>query len=278
MQLQELLQLAVAKLRTTTKTPHLEADLLLGQVLGLKRVQLILNPTQIILPIQEQEFLQLLAKRLQGMPIAYLLGQQEFWSLLLEVTPATLIPRPETELLVELTLQKFPPTKVIKIADLGTGSGAIALAIAHERPHWQVVATDNSTAALEVANRNARNLAITNVTFHCGDWSECLADQVFDAIVSNPPYIAADDPHLQQGDVRFEPITALVGGTDGLRDLSSIITQAKQYLMPKGWLMLEHGYDQAERVEVLLQERGYSAINTHQDLAGWPRVTIGQRN
>ncbi len=276
MQLQEILRLAAIKLRTITDIPELEADLLLGHVLNLSRAQLLVKNTQTISPTQEREFLHLLTQRIKGVPIAYLLGQREFWSLSLEVTSATLIPRPETELLVEVALSKFPQQRVISLADLGTGSGAVALAIGHERPNWHIIATDNSAAALEVANRNAGKLGINNVTFRLGNWGEGLQGLLFDAIVSNPPYIPEQDPHLKQGDVSFEPITALTAGSDGLRDLKAIIQQAKDHLNHEGWLMLEHGYDQALQVQDLLAENNYTEIASHEDLSGYLRVTVGR--
>jgi len=217
-----------------------------------------------------------IARRATGEPVAYILGEREFWSLRLKVTSAVLIPRPDTEVLVATALELIPLDASYRIADLGTGSGAIALAIGKERPKCHVTATDVSESALEVARENARNLEIGNVTFCLGDWTQPLHSQKFDVMVSNPPYIAMDDAHLQQGDVRFEPITALTSGVDGLADIARIATEARLCLEPRGWLVLEHGWDQAESVRALLQKNGYQAIDSILDLAGIARVTLGQ--
>ena len=251
----------------------------------------------------------LLKRRLTGEPIAYILGRREFYGLNLKVTPATLIPRPDTETLVETALAKIPhndnttspssPRKrpsllnlnqkmdcrlrgndELGVLDLGTGTGAIALAIAKHRPQTLVTAVDASQAALNIALENAQNLAITNVRFLLSDWFSALSQdnnkQKFDVIVSNPPYIEASDAHLKQGDLRFEPLSALASGADGLDAIRTIITQAPQHLKPHGWLMLEHGYNQAEQVAALLKQAGFSEISHCQDLAGIDRVTIGK--
>lgn len=219
----------------------------------------------------------LVERRAAGEPVAYITGRRGFWSLDLEVTPATLIPRPETELLVELALQRLPPDAACRVADLGTGSGAIALAIARERPRVQVIATDASTAALAVARRNAQRHAIGNVTFVHGDWLAPLAGQRFELIVSNPPYIEAADPHLTRGDLRHEPASALASGVDGLDDIRRIVRDAHGHLEPGGWLLFEHGWNQGDAVCGLLEAAGCTDIFTAQDLEQRDRVSGGCR-
>lgn len=219
----------------------------------------------------------LLQRREAGEPVAYITGSRGFWTLELEVTPATLIPRPETELLVELALQRLAPDFRGHVADLGTGSGAIALALARERPHAQVVATDASVAALEVARRNARRHAIHNVSFVHGDWLAPLGGQDFALIVSNPPYIEAEDPHLLQGDLRHEPASALASGNDGLDDIRRIIDAARAHLEPGGWLLFEHGWNQGEAARGLLRDAGYAEVFTARDLEQRDRVSGGRR-
>jgi release factor glutamine methyltransferase len=217
----------------------------------------------------------MLHRREAGEPAAYITGSRGFWTLELEVSPATLIPRPETELLVELALQRLPPDFNGNVADLG--SGAIALAIARERPRAQVVATDASAAALEVARRNAQRHAIDNVSFAHGDWLAPLAGRLFELIVSNPPYIEAADPHLGRGDLRFEPISALASGEDGLDDIRRIITEACSHLQRSGWLLFEHGWDQGTAARALLEKAGYTQVFTAQDLEARDRVSGARR-
>jgi release factor glutamine methyltransferase len=219
----------------------------------------------------------LLERRARGEPVAYITGSRGFWSLELEVTPATLIPRPETELLVELALQRLPRDSACAVADLGTGSGAIALALASERPHCRVTATDASEAALEVARRNAARLGIGNVVFAQGDWMAPLGDDRFGLIVSNPPYIEAGDAHLARGDLRFEPPTALASGNDGLDDIRRIVASAREHLLPGGWLLFEHGWNQGDAARALLDQAGYTDVFTAQDLEQRDRVS-GARN
>jgi release factor glutamine methyltransferase len=220
----------------------------------------------------------LVERRARGEPVAYITGHRGFWSIELEVTPDTLIPRPETELLVELALQRLPLDETRTVADLGTGSGAIALAIACERPHARVTATDASLAALTVARRNAQRLAIAHVGFDHGDWFKPLGDQRFDLIVSNPPYIEASDPHLAQGDLRFEPASALASGSDGLDDIRHIVHAAREYLAPGGWLLFEHGWNQGAVVRALLTATSYAEVFTAQDLEHRDRVSGGRRS
>ena len=222
-------------------------------------------------------FAALLARRQAGEPVAYLTGSQGFWTLDLAVSPATLVPRPETELLVERALARIPVNSASHVADLGTGSGAIALAIAKERPHTAVIATDASAAALEVARGNAARNGITNVEFREGDWLAPLAGETFDLIASNPPYIAEGDPHLDRGDLRFEPPTALSSGEDGLDAIRSIVRDAPARLAPGGWLLLEHGWDQGALVRALLEAAGFIDVETAHDLEGRDRISLGRK-
>lgn len=255
---------------------HLEAERLLCYLLEVKRSYLHAWPEQELTPAQWSCFEQLLQRRAGGEPLAYIRGWQEFWSLELRVTAATLIPRPETEQLVELALKRMAVEQGLKVADLGTGSGAIALAIASERPQAQVVGTDVSAAALEVARENGRRLGLDNVTFRLGDWFAPLAGEHFDLIASNPPYIAAGDPHLLQNGLDFEPDRALVAGAQGLEAIRHIATVTRQYVVDGGWLLLEHGYDQGPPVVELFTKLGYRQVASFRDLAGLPRVVAGQ--
>ncbi|HET7921356.1 MAG TPA: peptide chain release factor N(5)-glutamine methyltransferase, partial [Gammaproteobacteria bacterium] len=221
-------------------------------------------------------FEQLVAARCVGQPLAYLTGMREFWSLPLKLTRDTLVPRPETELLVQAALTCVPADAAWRLADLGTGSGAIALALASERLLCRVTATDASTRALDVARENAARLGLGNVEFRRGDWYAALPATRYHLIASNPPYVRAADPHLQQGDLRFEPWRALAGGADGMQALRQIIAGAPAWLVAGGWLLLEHGFDQAEAVRELLAAQGFSEISSRQDLSGHVRVTLGQ--
>lgn len=259
-------------------SPRLDAEVLLCHVLNVTRSYLYTWPDQVLTAKQYTQFQALLARRVQGEPIAYLMGSKEFWSLDLQVTENTLIPRPETEILVEQALARLSPDSQAQVIDLGTGSGAIALAIAQERPHCRIVATDNSSAALAIAQTNAQRLGIHHqIEFLQSDWWATLGDKQATLVVSNPPYIAKMDPHLTQGDVRYEPRCALVAGKDGLVDIQQIISQSFSHLQAQGWLLLEHGSDQAEAVRQLFQQYTYEAIITYPDLAGLPRITVGQK-
>lgn len=258
------------------KIASIDSEILLAHVLQVSRSYLHTWPERLLEANQKNEFLKLVEKRFQGEPVAYLIGHRAFWTLDLKITPAVLIPRPETELLVELALKLIPEKNAV-IADLGTGSGAIALALAIERPDWQIHAVDQSAAALDVAKANAKSLNLTQVIFHQGSWCEPLANLSFTAIISNPPYIAEGDVHLAEGDLRFEPKSALMAKKEGLADLEYIIFEAKNYLKPGGYLMLEHGFDQAQAVATLLQKAGYTQSNTYFDLSGIERVTIATR-
>ena len=272
----ELLTDAARRLAAISETPRLDAEILLAAALARPRSYLHAWPERMPEPKQSARFTVWLERRGAGEPLAYILGRREFWSLELEVSPDTLIPRPETELLVELALARLPVDRPVAIADLGTGSGAIALALAVERPLARIVATDRNPAALTVAQRNARRLDIRHVEFREGDWCAPLGNERFDLIAANPPYVAAADPRWRQGELRFEPPGALVSGADGLDALRAIIAQAPNVLKPGGWLLLEHGYDQGETVPALLRERGFDAVSDHRDTAGISRTSSGR--
>lgn len=262
-------------LKLDAGSARIEVQCLLQAVLQVNRAWLLSHPEHILNVEQQAHYAALFERRLHGEPIAYILGEREFYGLNFKVSPATLIPRPDTELLVELALQRIPQQGRCRVLDLGTGSGAIALSIAHVRPDIEVVAVDASTAALEVAQFNAQRLGLNNVRLLLGDWFAALSGERFDLIVSNPPYVAANDFHLSQGDVRFEPYNALASGADGLDDIRRITAQAKEHLNGNGWLLLEHGYDQAARVRALFQQAGFASVFSALDLAGIERVTGG---
>lgn len=269
----EALKRAAASLAATSPSARLDAEVLMMHLLEAGRQALITRATEALGPHRYDTYLGLVERRVAGEPVAYITGVREFWSLPIRVTPAVLIPRPETEVLVECTLARIPRESECMVADLGTGSGAAALAIAHERPHAEVVATDASPAAIALARENAHQLHAANVEFRLGDWHAPLVGRQFDVILSNPPYVRAGDPHLHQGDARFEPQSALIGGRDGLDAIRQIIAGAHERLRPGGWLLLEHGYDQAERVVELLRNADFREILNHRDLAKLPRVT-----
>lgn len=253
----------------------LDAEILLAHVLGTNRAYLHTHPEQVLNFAQQNQFNTLMDKCLLGEPVAYLTSSQAFWSLDLQVTPATLIPRPDTELLVESVLQIVNGMKMV-IADLGTGSGAIALALAYELPDCEVYATDSSLDALIIAKANAKRLAINNVIFYQGNWCDALPKILFDIIVSNPPYIAVGDVFLSQSVYDYEPHAAIFSDNDGLRDIQHIITEATKYLKSGGYLLLEHGFQQAEEARKLFSKLGYMDIKTNTDLAGLDRVTMGR--
>ena len=273
----EALRQAVATLISTSPTPRLDAEVLVMHVCGFDRSGLITQGHRALTHDQQHRLEKLLARRCQGEPVAYLTGLREFWSLELAVSPATLIPRPETELLVEKTLAHIPQDAEWTLADLGTGSGAIALALAKERPHCRVIATDISPQAIEVARSNATKFNLTHVEFREGRWLEPLAGMKLDMIVSNPPYVRADDPHLKHGDVRFEPQQALSAGPDGLDAIRHITSKARHYLEAGGWLLFEHGQDQAEAIRRLLHQHGYGDIVCYRDLSAHDRATECRR-
>lgn len=274
--LHEASTLLAGTLELSKQEAKLEANLLLQSILNVNRTWLIAHADVVLQPNIHAGFEALLSRRLQGEPIAYILGSREFYGLDLMVTPDTLIPRPDTETLVEAALAKISNNTSQTILDLGTGTGAIALAIAKNRPKASICAVDASKGALEVAKKNAQTLNIPNVEFVLSNWFESLADQRFDVIASNPPYIEENDSHLTQGDLRFEPISALASGADGLDDIRKIIDSCLVYLKPQGWLMFEHGYNQALQVADLMAEIGLTNIETIKDLGGNNRVTIGK--
>lgn len=254
-----------------------DAQLLLAHALGRSRGWLFAHGDDAVSEAVATDFVASVARRVAGEPVAYLTGRRGFWSFDLAVSPATLIPRPETERLVELALERLPEGIALRVADLGTGTGAIALALAHERRQARVLATDLSAAALEIAGANARALGLGNLEFRLGSWCAPLKGESFDLIASNPPYIALGDPHLDQGDLRFEPATALSSGVDGLDAIRTIVGQAPAHLVAGGWLLLEHGWEQGPAVRALLQAAGLEAVQTCQDLEGRDRVSLGRR-
>ncbi|TVU89727.1 peptide chain release factor N(5)-glutamine methyltransferase [Vreelandella titanicae] len=280
MTLDALLQQAAQRLLAAGScSPRVDAEVLLCHVLGRDRTWLYTWGDKAC-PLWEQaRFDALIAARVQGTPVAYLTGEREFWGLRLATSPDTLIPRPDTETLVERALGCVTqPTG--RMLDLGSGTGAIALAFASEQPDWQVVGVDLRFEAVTLATRNAQALAITNAQFLQSDWFDALeafeeADKCFDIVVSNPPYIAANDPHLSAGDVRFEPRSALVADAEGMADLLHLVHAAQHYLTASGWLLLEHGYNQADKVRSALKSAGYQSVESIRDLGGYERVTLG---
>lgn len=277
--IQDALQHAVRLLSALPQAePGLEAQLLLCEATGKDRSHLHAWPAKPLDPQQQVAFQALLHRRLAGEPMAYILGCREFWSLDLRITPDVLIPRPDTELLVEQALELFPSGHPIQAADLGTGSGAIAAALAHERPAWHILATDLSQAALALAQENFKRLGLHNVEPRAGSWCLALPGQpMLDLIVSNPPYVAAGDLHISRGDPSQEPQSALVSGPDGMDAIREIATQAPTHLEENGWLLLEHGFEQAQQVRETLHRAGLRRIATKRDLAGLERITLGQK-
>jgi len=264
------------RLQKTSDSARLDAELLLCHSLGLSRTQLFTRDDETLSASSLENCEQLIQRREQGEPLAYIIGIREFWSMELSVNQHTLIPRPETELLVKLALQHIDQEPAFHIADLGTGSGAIALAIAKERNNSHIDACDISTDALAIAKHNARKHDITNVAFQHSDWFKSLQQKQYELIVSNPPYVAPNDIHLQQGDVRFEPATALSAANDGYADLYTIAEHAISHLKPGGHLLLEHGFEQQEKLMAQLRALGYSQINAHNDYAQKPRAVSAQ--
>lgn len=255
-----------------------EAELMLCRVTGLTRTQLRTYPEKDVSDTQQKQLSAWVQRRLQGEPLAYILGDAEFYGLTLSVTSDTLIPRQDTELLVDAALELIPERAHWTVLDMGTGTGAIAIAIAHHRPIAQVTALDASRAALSVAQDNACGLRLPSIRFIHSDWFSALGQQRFDVIISNPPYIAQNDPHLQATSLPYEPISALTSGIDGLDDIRLLVQQAPKHLNSDGWLLLEHGYDQGAAVRHLMQSAGFSAIATHRDYGNNDRITLGQLN
>ncbi|RUR29882.1 peptide chain release factor N(5)-glutamine methyltransferase [Vreelandella nanhaiensis] len=274
-----LLKAAAKRIKEAgSASPRLDAEVLLAHVIKRDRTWLYTWGDRECPPWEHARFDALIAARVQGQPVAYLTGEREFWGLRLDTSKDTLIPRPDTETLVEAALGRVVSPSG-RLLDLGTGTGAIALAFANEQPGWQVVGVDLREEAVALAQGNARKLAITNVRFKQSNWFSAFAQgdtERFDLIVSNPPYIAADDPHLHQGDVRFEPASALVAAGDGLADLMHLIATARRYLSASGWLLLEHGYRQAADVRAALGKAGYQSVESICDLGGHERITLGR--
>jgi release factor glutamine methyltransferase len=273
--LNTLLQQGQQQLAGSSESPRLDAEVLLGHILQVSRAHLYANPEREIAAVQVTEFEQLISDRHAGHPVAHLTGEREFWSLPFHVTPDVLSPRPETELLVEQALRHLPTDQPRELLDLACGSGAIAVALATERPRCNVTATDNSSAALEIARENAAANDCARIKFLHGIWFAPIGNQRFDVIVSNPPYVATGQPELTDPELAYEPPQALYSGIDGLDDIRLIIQAAPNYLVPGGQLLLEHGFDQAGTVTDLMLKAGFTEICTHQDLAGIPRVTQG---
>lgn len=269
-------QLLAQATRIDSPTAQLDAELLLAFVLNKPRSYLYTWPDKTISAEQEAAYQALFARRLQGEPVAYLLGRQGFWTLDLQVAEHTLIPRADTEVLIEAALQVAAVNHPLQVLDLGTGSGAIALALASECPQWQLTGVDRIESAVALAQSNQQQLQLTNVQFLHSYWFSALTEQHYDLIISNPPYIAENDPHLAQGDVRFEPLSALISGPDGLDDLRFIIAQAPAYLVADGWLLLEHGFDQAAVVRDLLTQAGFVDVSSQRDLGGHERISLGR--
>lgn len=274
MDYQHWLRQAVSQL-AASESPRRDAEILLGFVTGRARTFILAFGETELLPAEQAQLEALLARRQRGEPVAHLVGTREFWSLPLFVSPATLIPRPDTECLVEQALARLPATPC-DILDLGTGTGAIALALASERPDCHITAVDLMPDAVALAQRNAEHLGIANVTLRQSHWFSALSGQRFATIVSNPPYIDEQDPHLAEGDVRFEPRSALVAADRGLADLAWIIEQGRAFLLPDGWLLLEHGWQQGEAVRALFAKNGYQNVETTRDYGGNERLTAGR--
>ena len=257
-----------------TESPDIDSQMLLCHVLECTTTYLHTWSEQVLNDEQQAEFTALIQQRSEGKPVAHLTGQRGFWSLDLAVTPDTLIPRPDTELLVTLALEKLRPD--MRVVDLGTGTGAIALSLAQENPTVAIFAMDYSWGTLKVAKQNAQSHKLNNVLFWQGSWLTAVADNSLDMVVSNPPYIEADDPHLSQGDVQFEPLSALASGADGLDDIRQIVEQARRCLKPSGWLMVEHGYHQANQVQQLFRDAGFVDVTSQPDYGGNDRVVMGK--
>lgn len=264
----------VSDLAGVSETPRLDLEVLLCHVMQQARSYLYTWPERVVEAHLVRKFEQLLQRRRLGEPVAYLVGTKGFWSLLLQVNASTLIPRPETELLVETALALIDRPEA-HVLDLGTGTGAIALALASERARWQILAVDIVPEAIELAKINRDNLGLANVSIAQGNWFEHLADQRFDAIVSNPPYVEPNDPHLTEDGVRFEPVSALIADRNGLADIETIVANAGEHLTSGGWLILEHGYQQGHHIRTLLGASGFSQVVTRKDTGAQERVSSG---
>jgi release factor glutamine methyltransferase len=267
-----------SQLSSVSDSPRLDIEIFLTHILNQNRTWLFTWPDKQLTVDQKKTFDEFFQRRLTGEPVAHIIGQREFWSLPLMVNNSTLIPRPDTELLVEAVLGLFPAHEPRRLLDLGTGTGAIVLALANEKKQWKCVAVDKEAASVELAEKNRANLHLPNVRILQSDWFSALENEpAFDVIVSNPPYIDPTDQHLTQGDVRFEPLSALIADNNGLADLEFIIARAPSYLVNGGWLLVEHGYDQGGAVRELLAANQFDELNTFRDYGGNERVTVGRK-
>ena len=271
-----LLRRCASELKKNSTSARLDVELLLGHILRMTRVELISSGKDLITPESAALFTNLVRKRQEGIPVAQLVGAREFWSLNLAVTKDTLIPRPETEILVECALTHIPTDQPADFLDLGTGSGAVALAVASERPNIHVTATDVSEEALTVAQYNAIALKQQQIEFQCGSWFQPVDGRKFSTIVANPPYVSNMEYVVHHFELRHEPALALRGGEDGLSCIKRIIEQAPKHLFKDGWLAIEHGYRQGPAVEILMREAGFRSIFAYSDLQGHSRVTEGK--
>lgn len=277
MNIQQALNQANQILANSSPSPQLDAQVLLTHVLNCNTAHLAAWPEKELDEKQSERYLHLIDQRQQGVPVAHLTGQREFWSLNLAINNSTLIPRPETETLVEFILENYGDRQQLKLLDMGTGTGAIAVAIASEKPGWEIFASDNSAAALALTEHNKEHHQVSNITLLHSDWFDNIVHNDFDIIVSNPPYIASDDPHLQQGDVRFEPQSALTSGITGMNDIEHLCANAKNYLTNNGCLIVEHGYNQKQLVAECFSRHDYTAIRQVEDLSGHSRMTAGKK-
>jgi release factor glutamine methyltransferase len=276
MNIQQALKQANHDLIDSSSSATLDAQILLTHILHCNSAHLLAWPDKELDPEQTASYQSLIKQRQAGKPVAHLTGLREFWSLDFFVNDSTLIPRPETETLVEFVLNKFADKKSLKLIDMGTGTGAIAISIATEKPDWEITASDISTEALKLAKKNSENHKLINTRFIQSNWFENIKQKNFDIIISNPPYIAENDPHLQQGDVRFEPQRALTSGETGMDDIKHLCQHAKNYLVQNGWLIVEHGYDQEKPVFDCFLEHGFIQIEQSTDLLGHTRMTAGK--
>ncbi|MFV9615623.1 MAG: peptide chain release factor N(5)-glutamine methyltransferase [Gammaproteobacteria bacterium] len=277
MNIQQALQQASQDLTESSPTARLDAQVLLTHVLQCNTAHLAAWPEKVLNEEQTSQYLQLIQQRKKGVPVAYLTGSREFWSLNFAVNNSTLIPRPETETLIEYILDKFSDREKIKLLDMGTGTGAIAITIATEKPGWEIVASERVAEALKLARGNSNSHQTNNISFIQSNWFNNIKDNDFDIIVSNPPYIAKDDPHLQAGDVRFEPQSALSAGTAGMDDIEHLCLHAKNHLKNNAWLIIEHGYNQSQLVTECFAKNGFTQIEQKQDLSGHIRMTAGKK-
>ena len=276
MNIQQALKQANQDLIGSSPSATIDAQVLLTHVLHCNTAHLLAWPKKELSSEQTARYQSLIKQRQTGKPVAHLTGQREFWSLDFFVDDSTLIPRPETETLVEFVLNKFTYKQSLKLIDMGTGTGAIAISIATEKPHWEITASDVSTEALNLARKNSKHHNLSNVTLIQSNWFENIKKTDFDIIISNPPYIAENDPHLQQGDVRFEPQHALTSGKVGMDDINHLCQHGKNYLTPDGWLIIEHGYNQHQLVFDCFAKNDFTQIEQSQDLSGHIRMTAGK--